>query len=172
MNIRTITFSFEYTMTGWGYERGFWERAGALRPAAVATFLAAQRIQTANGGGLFGALVRDSKESVLIVWSEKYTGTCQVSSYSDPFDIQDLIPRSIEELENIPDFYRDVDSVEVKVPKGMKVLDTMGVPIEIKDGKITVDIYPTYLVVPRAQEKKFQSLLKARQVLAPLPARI
>lgn len=179
MNIRTITFSFEYTMTGWGYERGFWERAGALRPAAVATFLAAQRIQTANGGGLyrtpnglFGALVRDSKESVLIVWSEKYTGTCQVRSYSDPFDIQDLTPRPIEELENIPDFYRDVDSVEVKVPRGMKVLDTMGVPIEIKDGKITVDIYPTYLVVPRAQEKKFLSLLKARQLLAPLPSRI
>ncbi len=177
MNIRTIVFSLEYTMINSGYERGFWERGGALRPAAAASFLAAQRIQTMHGGGfyrsrdgLFGAMLRDHEQSVLIVWSEKYTGTCQVKTYADPFDLHDLTPRPIEELSDIPDFYRDVAPLKVRPPKGTTVLDTMGVPAERDGGQVTVDIYPTYLIVPTADEPALLRSLGAEQVLEPLAA--
>ena len=83
-----------------------------------------------------------------------------------PFDMQNLTPRLIEELEYILDFYRDINSVEVKVPKGMKVFDIMGALTKIKDDMLTVDIYPKYLVVRHEQVKNFLLELKARQILA------
>lgn len=175
MNIRTIAFSMEFTMATAGYQRGFWEKGGAFKPAGVANFLAAQLIQTMKGGGfyrtpdgLFGALVHDKEQSVLMVWSEKYTGTSQKKTYQDPFDLQDQTPRPLEDLGDIPDFYRDVNPVSLKVPDGVKVLDAMGAPAAVQDGRVTVDIYQRFLVVPRLQEEKLLSALDAKQVLAPL----
>ncbi len=98
------------------------------------------------------------------------TGTCQVKNYADPFDMMDLTPRSIEELSDIPDFYRDVAPLKVRVPAGTVVLDTMGVPVERDGGRVTVDIYPTYLVVATADEPALLHSLGAEQVLEPLPA--
>jgi len=140
----------------------------------VAYFLAAQMIQSMAGGGfystpegLFGALVHDRKRSVLAVWSEKFTGTTQMRYYVDPFDIIDVAPRPIEELAAIPDYYRDVRAMAVKVPEGVKVLDTMGVPIESEAGKVAADIYPIYLVTSRGKESGLLKALGARQTLKP-----
>ena len=115
MNVRTIAFNAEDSVKDSGYERGFWERDGAVRPAVVAYFLTAQMIQTMAGGGfyrtsegLFGALVHDQDKSVLALWSENFIGTTQMRHYVDPFDIIDLTPRPMEELASIPDYYRDV----------------------------------------------------------------
>ncbi len=163
-------------MTASGFERGFWERDGGLTPATVASFLAAQMMQTMKGGGLhrmphglFGALVHDKEQSILAVWSKKYTGTTQLKQYKDPFDMLDQAPRPVEDLTEIPDFYRDVHPVKLKVPDGVKVLDCMTVPVKLKAGEITVDIYPLYLIVPRAAEGELLRALGAEQMLEPIP---
>ena len=75
-----------------------------------------------------------------------------------------------EELEEILDFYRDVHPVKLAVPNGVKVLDTMGAPAKLKSGRrITVDIYPVYLVVPRAREAELLKALGTEQKLEPMP---
>jgi hypothetical protein len=175
MNVRTFHFNAEYSMDAGGYERGFWERDGGLKPAMTAGFLAAQMIQTMQGGGfyrtpqgLFGALMHDKEQSVLAVWSEKYTGTTQLKQYWDPFDMIDATPRPIEQMTDIRDFYRDVDPLKLKVPDGVKVLDAMTAPVEPKGGEITVDIYTKYLVVPRAREGELLKALGAEQKLEPI----
>ncbi len=175
MNVRTIGFCSEYTMLP-RYERGFYERDGGLRPGVVAAALAAQQIATFQGGGfyrtpdkLFIALSHDRNESVLAVWSEKYTGTSQMQYYTDPFDTLDQTPRSIEQLEEIPDFYRDVELVTVKVPEGVLALDNMGAPAAVKDGHVDIDIYPLFFVVSRQREAAVLEHLGATQVLAPMP---
>ena len=90
--------------------------------------------------------------------------------YIDPFNLVDRTPRSAEELEEILDFYRDVHPVKVKVPDGVKVLDTMAASVEPdEDGKITVDIYPKYLVVPRDRERGLLQALGAELKLPPMP---
>ena len=45
----------------------------------------------------------------------------------------------------------------------------MTVPVEPKGGEITVDIYPKYLVVPRAREGELLTALGAEQTLEPIP---
>ena len=175
MNVRTICFNAEYQMRPM-YTRGFFERDGGLKPAMVATFLAAQLIQTMKGGGLyrtpdglFIALVHDDKQSVLAVWSEKYTGTALVMSYADPFDMLDQTPRSIEDLAEVPDFYRDAEPVKVSIPRGVKVLDAMRTPVKTRWGRAAVGIYPMYLVIPRDREAKLLRALGAKRKLEPLP---
>ncbi|NRB28915.1 MAG: hypothetical protein HRU37_14695, partial [Roseibacillus sp.] len=172
MNVRTFHFNMEYSMEARGFERGFWERDGGLKPSMTAGFLAAQMIQTMKGGGfyrtpqgLFGALMHDEQQSVLAVWSEKYTCTTQLKLYWDPFDMIDTTPRPIEQMTNIRDFYRDVDPLKLKVPDGVKVLDAMTAPVEPEGGEITVDIYTKYLVVPRAREGALLKALGAEQIL-------
>ena len=166
------TFFFEAV-----YRHGskYWEVDGALKPGTVANFLAAQLLQTFPGGGfyhtpegLFIALAHDQEQSVLALWSENYTGTTQVTSYIDPFDMLDPTPRPVEELGEIPDFYRDVHPVTVQVPAGVQVLDTMTVPIEPAPREITAELYPMYLVVPRGEEEQLLEALGAEQTLAPV----
>jgi len=176
MNVRTFHFNAEYSMSAGGFERGFWERDGGLKPTMTAGFLAAQMIQTMKGGGfyrtpqgLFGALMHDEQQSVLAVWSEKYTGTTQLKQYWDPFDMIDATPRPIEQMADIRDFFRDVDPVKLKVPDGVKVLDSMTVPLEPSSGEITVDIYTKYLVVPNAREGELLKALGADLMLPPIP---
>ena len=120
-------------------------------------------------GGLFGALVHDKEHSALIVWSANYTGTTQLKRYRDPFDVIDATPRPIEQMTDIRDFFRDVAPVKMKVPDQVAVLDTMTVPVEPEGGEITVDIYPKYLVVPRAREGELLTALGAEQTLEPIP---
>ena len=164
-------------MVASGFERGFWERDGGLKPAVVASYLAAQRIQTMKGGGLyrtaehlFGALVHDQEQSILAVWSKNYTGTTQLKQYKDPFDMLDPTPRPVEDLEEIPDFFRDVHPVKVRVPDGTMVLDTMGVPVEPDgNGRITLDMYPQFLVVEREREENLLQALGADLKLPPVP---
>ena len=60
--------------------------------------------------------------------------------------------------------------MKVKVPDGVKVLDTMAASVEPdEDGKITVDIYPKYLVVPRDRERGLLQALGAELKLPPMP---
>ena len=58
----------------------------------------------------------------------------------------------------------------MKVPDGVKVLDTMGVPVEPdENGKITVDMYQQFLVVERGREQEMLQALGAELKLPPIP---
>ncbi|MCK4323066.1 MAG: hypothetical protein KAW89_00950, partial [Armatimonadetes bacterium] len=118
LGVRTFFFHAEYAWANAWQTTGYWERDGSLFPGVVANFLAAQLLQTFQGGGfyqtpdgVFIALAHDQEQSVLALWSENYTGTTKVAQYVDPFDLLDPTPRPVDDLAEVPDFYRDVHPV-------------------------------------------------------------
>lgn len=69
----------------------------------------------------------------------------------------------MEEFTAIPDDCRDVRTLTVEVPDDVEVLDIVVAPVNPDDGKIAVDIFPTYLVFARDKESDLLKGLRATQ---------
>ena len=65
------------------------------------------------------------------------------------------------ELSAIPDDCCDVRPVTIEVSDDVEVLDIVAAPVNPDNGKIVVDIFPTYLVFARDKESDLLKGLRA-----------